>query len=72
MSEQSHIEEIWRKLLTGELIPWARHRRLFQLLPASREHRCKNCNAPLKGIGAYIARLAGRRVYNRNPRFCDF
>ena len=39
--------------------------------PKSKD-RCKNCNAPFDGIGAWIARRLGRGKYGRNPRFCDF
>ena len=71
MSQQPETEEVWRKLLAGELT-WERDRRFFRLIPGKQEHRCKNCNAPLQGIGAYAARLFGRGVYRRNPRFCNF
>jgi hypothetical protein len=69
MSQPSN-EETWRALLSGQLAPWAKWRRQFILIPAS--HRCKNCNAPLKGIGAFLMRLIGRAPYKRNPRFCEF
>jgi hypothetical protein len=68
MSQPSN-DEIWRKLLAGEF-SWERDRRRFRLIPSA--HRCKNCNAPLKGVGAWFMRLIGRGVYKRNPRFCEF
>jgi adenylate cyclase len=60
--------EAWRAALTGGR-DWRRDRRLFKLIPASQ--RCKNCHAPLKGMGAPLMRLIGRGPYKRNPRFCE-
>jgi hypothetical protein len=69
MSNEPTAEQIWRMLLNGEF-DWDKDRRRFRLFPA--QHRCKNCNAPFDGIGAWFARWAGRGQYKRNPRFCDF
>jgi hypothetical protein len=69
MGTEPSANEIWKMLLDGQF-SWERDRRRLRLLPGA--HRCKNCNAPLDGIGAFIARRFGRGRYNRNPRFCNF
>jgi hypothetical protein len=69
MPTEPTAEELWRMLLSGQM-DWEQDRRRFRLLPA--KHRCKNCNAPLDGMGAWIARWLGRGQYKRNPRFCEF
>lgn len=69
MPAEPSANDIWRMLLDGQL-GWDADRRRFRLLPGN--HRCKNCNAPLDGIGAFIARRLGRGRYKRNPRFCNF
>ena len=62
-------EDIWQALLGGQL-SWESDRRKYKLLPA--KHRCKNCNAPFDGPGAWLAQRDGRSRYKRNPRFCNF
>lgn len=69
MADKLTTEEFWQMLLSGQL-SWEQDRRRFKLLPA--HARCKNCNAPFDGIGAWIARRLGRGQYGKNPRFCDF
>ena len=69
MATEPTADDVWRALLSGQF-SWDRDRRRFKLIPA--QHRCKNCNAPLSGIGAVLMRFIGRGQYKRNPRFCDF
>ena len=69
MQTEPDSNETWRMLLNGQL-GWDEDRRRFRWLPG--KHRCKNCDAPLDGMGAFIARLLGRERYKRNPRFCTF
>ena len=63
------VEQIWRAVLTGAT-EWHRQRRLFLLIPAKR--RCKNCLAPLTGLGTLLMRRFGRGPFAKNPRFCEF
>lgn len=44
-------------------------RRILRLLPA--DPRCKQCNAPFRGLGAGLLRLTGRGPSRKNPRFCN-
>ena len=69
MSTEPTAEQIWKELLDGQF-SWEKDRKRYSLLPA--KHRCKNCNAPFDGIGAWFARLTGRGQFRRNPRFCEF
>ncbi len=67
--QDPEIERVWRAMLMGDT-QWAGERRMFFLIPARR--RCKNCHAPLTGLGAYVMRRFGRGPFSRNPRFCEF
>ncbi len=69
MSAELSGDQQWRALLDGEY-GWDKDRKFFARFPGKR--RCKNCNAPLDGIGAWAVRFLGRRPFRRNPRFCDF
>jgi len=69
MSTEPTTEQVWKKLLDGGF-SWENDRKRYGRFPA--KHRCKNCNAPFDGIGAWFARFAGRGQFRRNPRFCDF
>ena len=44
-------------------------RRILRLLPT--DPRCKQCNAPFRGLGARLLRLTGRGPSRKNPRFCN-
>ena len=47
-----------------------RLRHIFRILP--RDPRCKFCNAPFEGVGAFVVRtLYGKRQSTLNPRFCN-
>lgn len=69
MASEPTAEQVWHMILSGKT-SWEQDRRKFKLFPA--EHRCKNCNAPLDGLWAWVARRMGRGPYKRNPRFCEF
>lgn len=69
MAAEPTADAIWRRMLSGPS-RWDKDRRRLILIPASQ--RCKNCCAPLKGIGAVFMRFIGRAPYERNPRFCSF
>lgn len=70
MTKREKVNEIWRKILMGELKETWPGRHLFGLLPSN--PRCRFCNAPFKGIGAPIARLVFRKQPSRlNPTFCN-
>lgn len=69
-------DELWRWYLTGEQTgagrlvgPYLRSARiLFSLLPG--DPRCPNCNAPMSGVGAPVARLVGSRPSSFSPKLC--
>lgn len=66
---ESSVNEQWYKTLTeGENIPHAL-RHILAVIPSS--PRCKMCNAPFKGLGGSLMRLAGRQQSRFNPRFCS-
>jgi len=65
------IEHLWRTYLTtGVYEKERRQRQLFRLLPAT--SRCKNCYAPLRGVGSSIVKLVyGKKASNLNPQLCN-
>lgn len=69
LSQDARVERVWHDLLTAAT-EWHRERRLLRLIPARR--RCKNCLAPLTGLGALLMRRLGRGPFSKNPRFCEF
>ncbi len=70
MPEAQAVEEMWRRIITGEDPRFRKGRRWRRLIPA--EVRCKNCHAPFEGVGGWLMRRMGRGRYNKNPRFCDY
>jgi len=63
------VDQQWYRTLTeGENIPHTL-RHVLGMLPAS--PRCKMCNAPFKGWGSALMRMAGRGQSRYNPRFCS-
>ena len=66
----SRVNSYWYYALTGEDNAWKKGRRAHALLPG--RQRCKNCNAPFDGPGAFLMRWRGRGRYDRNPNFCNF
>jgi adenylate cyclase len=70
MAKPPTAEEIWRAELTGQSRTMSRNRSLFKLLPS--DPRCKQCNAPFRGIGGVISGLLGRQSSKKNPRICNY
>ena len=69
MSDNPQNDELWRKVLTGELQDLVKGRRLFKRIPS--ETRCRLCDAPFRGLGGQFVRVAYRRVPSKiNPHFC--
>ncbi len=70
MSNNSQNDEIWRRILTGELSDFAQMRRIFKAIPT--DPRCRMCNAPFRGLGGHFSRLVLRKTPSKiNPHFCD-
>lgn len=69
MTTEPSADQAWHALLDGQFT-WEKDRKRYGLFPA--QHRCKNCNAPFDGIGAWYPRLTGRAQFSHNPRFCNF
>jgi len=70
MSDDIKNNEIWRKVLSGEISDLTRGRRFFKAIPS--DPRCRACNAPFHGLGGQFSRLVFRRVPSRiNPHFCS-
>lgn len=69
--ETAQVEELWRTYLTtGEFEKERRQRAFFRLLPGF--PRCKNCYAPFRGTGSWVARAVyGKRPSNMNPQLCN-
>jgi adenylate cyclase len=66
------VEQVWRKVLgSGDMFTQERRMRtLFRHLP--RDPRCKNCNAPFRGVGSSIVKLLlNKRPSRYNPRICN-
>jgi len=62
------VERYWKAVLSGEHPGLRRGRRFYGLLP--KDPRCKLCNAPFAGPGAWVGRLAGKQPSGKNPNFC--
>lgn len=69
MATEPTAEQVWHNLLDGQF-SWEKDRKRYGFFSA--KNRCKNCNAPFDGVGAWYARWTGREQFNRNPRFCNF
>ena len=70
MIENSKNDELWHQVLTGNYKDIPRARRLLKRIPA--EPRCKICNAPFRGLGGQLVRLALHRSPSKiNPHFCS-
>ncbi len=63
-------EEIWRAIVTGQDPRWRKGWHLRRMIPS--KTRCKNCNAPFEGIGAWWMQRRGRGQYHKNPHFCNY
>jgi len=70
MSDNSKNNEMWRRILTGEMTEMTTMRRVFKLIPTN--PRCKLCEAPFSGVGGRVLRLtAGKSPSRVNPHFCN-
>jgi hypothetical protein len=69
MPQNRNVELMWRMILSGGILLRGQ-RRLLRLIPGTK--RCKNCLAPLEGVGVPLMRLLGRGSFEHNPRFCTF
>jgi adenylate cyclase len=64
----AEVERYWKAVLSGAHPGLRRGRRFYGALP--KDPRCKLCNAPFAGPGAWIGRLTGKRPSAMNPNFC--
>src|SRR5258708_26326735 len=63
-------DEIWRKILTGEMAEFLKGRHFLKRIPS--EPRCKMCNAPFTGIGGRLLPLTLKLKPSKiNPYFCN-
>ena len=62
-------DNLWRRVLSGTQWQMRVGRRLMRHLPA--DPRCKLCAAPFGGVGGSLMRIAGKRPWSRNPKFCS-
>jgi adenylate cyclase len=62
-------DDLWREVLAGTQSRMRAGRRLMRYLPT--DPRCKLCAAPFGGVGGALMRLAGKRRWPRNPKFCS-
>ncbi len=70
MSDNPKNDEMWRKVLTGEIKEFSKMRRFLERIPSN--PRCKMCNAPFHGLGGRLVRLTLGKVPSKiNPRFCS-
>jgi adenylate cyclase len=70
MSEKEKNDELWRKVLTGEINEYIKLRGFLKRIPS--EPRCKMCNAPFHGLGGQVVRLTLRKGPSKiNPHFCN-
>lgn len=70
MKKSARVSEVWQQILSGKAEAASRQRHLFRLIPS--DPRCRFCNAPFKGVGGSLMRLAfGKRPSKLNPKFCN-
>lgn len=67
--EDAEVERYWKAVLSGAHPGLRRGRRFYGILP--KDPRCKLCNAPFAGPGAWIGKLAGKQPSAKNPNFCS-
>ena len=65
-----HSEEMWRAVLTGEVRPLERIKKLVGWIPSG--PRCKLCLAPMKAPGSLVLRPFGFGPSPLNKRLCRF
>jgi adenylate cyclase len=64
------VEEMWRRMLTGDYPRLQRMRRIWGALPSP--PRCKLCNAPFRGPGGVLMRLLAYGPSPLNRRLCKW
>src|SRR5215211_8464156 len=64
------VEEMWRRMLTGDYPRLDRMRRMWGALPSP--PRCKLCNAPFRGPGGALMRLVAYGPSPLNRRLCKW
>lgn len=69
MEQPSETEALWRAILTGAHPSVRKGRHLHRLIPSN--PRCKFCNAPFGGFGAFFMRLKGKGPSTMSPRICN-
>jgi adenylate cyclase len=64
------LEEMWKRMLTGDLPRLQRMRRIWGALPSP--PRCKLCNAPFAGPGGVLMRAIAYGPSPLNRRLCKW
>jgi len=64
------VEEMWRRMLTGDFPRLDRMRRIWGALPSP--PRCKLCNAPFQGPGGVLMRAIAYGPSPLNRRLCKW
>src|SRR6266511_1594563 len=64
------LDEMWEKMLTGDLPRLQRMRRIWGVLPSP--PRCKLCNAPFRGPGGVLMRAIAYGPSPLNRRLCNW
>jgi adenylate cyclase len=64
------VEEMWRRMLTGDYPRLDRMRRMWGVLPSP--PRCKLCNAPFRGPGGVLMRAIAYGPSPLNRRLCKW
>jgi adenylate cyclase len=64
------VEEMWRRMLTGDFPRLHRMRRVWGALPSP--PRCKLCNAPFRGPGGVLMRALAYGPSPMNRRLCKW
>jgi len=64
------VEEMWRRMLTGDVPRLRTRRRVWGALPSP--PRCKLCNAPFRGPGGVLMRAVGYGPSPLNRRLCKW
>jgi adenylate cyclase len=64
------VEEMWRRMLTGDYPRLDRMRRMWGVLPSP--PRCKLCNAPFRGPGGVLMRAVAYGPSPLNRRLCKW
>jgi adenylate cyclase len=67
---QVTTEEMWERMLTGNVPRLHSMRRMWGALPSP--PRCKLCNAPFRGPGSVLMRLIGYGPSQLNRRLCNW